>query len=56
MVDYNENMLKDKVAKKSSKTRRAGKKTKAVAEKVATVKAPKEEVVKEQETPTETVE
>ena len=56
LVDYNENMLKDKVAKKSSKTRRAGKKTKAVAEKVATVKAPKEEVVTEQETPTETVE
>ena len=56
LVDYNENMLKDKVAKKSSKTRRAGKKTKAVAEKVATAKAPKEEVVKEQETPTETVE
>ena len=56
LVDYNENMLKDKVAKKSSKTRRAGKKTKAVAEKVATVKAPKEEVITEQETPTESVE
>ncbi len=30
LVDYNENMLKDKTSKKAAKTRRAGKKAKAV--------------------------
>ena len=47
LVDYNENMLKDKVAKKSTRTRRSAKK--ADAETVAVepkVKAPKAEAKK----------
>ena len=36
LVDYNENMLKQKTAKKSTRTRRSGKKKEAVAEVTAT--------------------
>jgi large subunit ribosomal protein L17 len=56
LVDYNENMLKDKVSKKATKTRRAGKKAKTVAENAVVVEAPKTEAPSKTVTPTETAE
>ena len=40
LVDYNENMLKQKTAKKSTRTRRSGKKKEGAAEVVAATPAP----------------
>ena len=45
LVDYNENMLKDKVAKKTRRTRRGG--AKATAETAKPKEAPKAEVAEE---------
>ncbi|MGC3978812.1 MAG: 50S ribosomal protein L17 [Paludibacteraceae bacterium] len=48
LVDYNENMLKDKVAKKASRTRRSSKKADATAPVVEKApKAPKAEKIEE---------
>ncbi len=47
LVDYNDNMAKDKVAKKSTRTRRSGKKTTAVSvETPEKTETPQEEVSK----------
>ena len=50
LVDYNENMLKEKAAKKSARTRRSGKKAEGADEapKAAAPKAPKAEKVVEE--------
>ncbi|MDR0812082.1 MAG: 50S ribosomal protein L17 [Paludibacter sp.] len=46
LVDYNENMLKEKAVKKAARTRRSGKKADTVA-----APAPKAKAVKEEEAP-----
>ncbi|VBB44639.1 50S ribosomal protein L17 [uncultured Paludibacter sp.] len=51
LVDYNENMLKEKAAKKSSRTRRSSKKADATAPVAEKAKAPKAEAVKKEEAP-----
>ena len=54
LVDYNENMLKEKAAKKSSRTRRGrGKSTAAAAEAPATAEAPAAEAPAAEETKAE---
>lgn len=47
LVDYNENMLKPKVAKKATRTRRSSKKAAAKAEEAPAVEAPAEEKAEE---------
>lgn len=47
LVDYNENMLKPKAAKKATRTRRSSKKAAAKAEEAPAVEAPAEEKAEE---------